>query len=234
MGGYKVNKTILVVDDEKIIVENIKAYLENSDYKVLTAYDGQTALDIINSNDIDLIVLDLMLPKLSGEEVCQEVRKNFNIPIIMLTAKVSEENRINGFELGADIYLTKPFSLKELVTIVKSIFRRVDNVNNNSFVLFNNGDLKINYDEFIILKKDEDCKLTKSERNILFSLSKHPRKVFTRDELIEIALGEDFNGYDRAIDTHVKNLRLKIEDDTAKPKYILTVRGVGYRFGDVI
>ncbi len=226
-------KTILVVDDEKNIVDNIKEYLENSDYKVVTAFDGKKALEIIESTHIDLMVLDLMLPKLSGEEVCTEVRKNYNLPIVMLTAKVGEENRINGFEIGADIYLTKPFSLKELVTVIKSIFRRIDNVNVDSFVIFNNGDLKVNYEEFIVLKKNEDCKLTKSERNILFSLSKHPRKVFTRDELIEIALGEDFNGYDRAIDTHVKNLRMKIEDNTANPKYIVTVRGVGYKFGDV-
>ncbi len=225
-------KTILVVDDEKNIVSNIKEYLESNDYNVITAYDGEKAIEILKSESIDLLILDLMLPKLSGEDVCKEVRKNLNIPIIMLTAKVGEENRIKGFEIGADIYLTKPFSLRELFTITKSIFRRVDNLNIESFKIFNNGDLKINYDEFIVLKKDEPCKLTKSERNILFLLSKNPKKIFTRDEIIEIALGEDFNGYDRAIDTHIKNLRLKIEDNTASPKYIVTLRGVGYKFGD--
>ncbi len=226
-------KTILVVDDEKIIVDNIKTYLENSDFKVITANDGLSALEIFERENIDLIILDLMLPKLTGEEVCTEIRKNSNVPIIMLTAKVLEENRINGFEIGADMYLTKPFSLKELITIVKSIFRRIENVNANSYTIFNNGDLKINYDELIVLKNDEECKLTKSERNILFLLSKNQRKVFTRDELIEIALADDFNGFDRVIDTHIKNLRIKIEDNTQKPKYIITVRGVGYKFGDI-
>ncbi len=226
-------KTILVVDDEKNIVENIKVYLENNNYRVLTAYDGEKAMEILKKESVDLLILDLMLPKLSGEEVCKEIRKNLNIPIIMLTAKVGEGNRIKGFEIGADMYLTKPFSLKELFTITKSIFRRIDNVNIDSFVVFNNGDLKINYDECIVLKNDVDCKLTKSERSILFLLSKNPKKIFTRDEIIEIALGEDFNGYDRAIDTHIKNLRIKIEDNTTTPKYIVTVRGVGYKFGDV-
>ncbi len=225
-------KTILVVDDEEIIALNIQAYLENSGFNVILAHDGISALEIFKKQNIDLIVLDLMLPKLNGEEVCTEIRKNSNVPIIMLTAKVQEENRINGFEIGADMYLTKPFSLKELITIVKSIFRRIENVNNDSFTIFNNGDLKINYDELIVLKSDEEIKLTKSERNILFLLSKNQRKVFTRDELIEIALGDDFNGFDRVIDTHIKNLRIKIEDNTQKPTYIMTVRGVGYKFGD--
>ncbi len=226
-------KTILVVDDEKIIVGNIKEYLEKNDYNILVAYDGQSALDIALTQNVDLIILDLMLPKVSGEEVCSKVRETSNVPIIMLTAKVGEDNRINGFDIGADMYLTKPFSLKELLSIIKSIFRRVENVNTSGFISFNDGNLKINYDELIVLKDDNDCKLTKSERNILFLLAKHPKKVFTRDELIEIALCEDFSGYDRAVDTHIKNLRLKIEDDTSNPKYVVTVRGVGYRFGEV-
>ncbi len=226
-------KTILVVDDEKIIVGNIKEFLEKNDYKILTAYDGLTALDIATSQNVDLIILDLMLPKLTGEEVCAKIRENSNVPIIMLTAKVGEENRINGFDIGADMYLTKPFSLKELLSVIKSIFRRVENVNASGYTSYNDGDLKINFEELIVLKKDEDCKLTKSERNILFLLAKHPKKVFTRDELIEIALCEDFSGYDRAVDTHIKNLRLKIEDNTSSPKYIITIRGVGYRFGEL-
>ncbi len=225
-------RKVLIVEDEGLIAKNISDYLVNSGFETLITDNGATALEIFNKEKIDMLILDLMLPKVTGEEVCIEVRKSSNIPIIMLTAKVTEDSKINGLELGADIYLTKPFSLRELVTVVKSLFRRVDNFATNNFVSYNNGDLKINFTEQIVLKNNEECKLTKSELNILFSLVNHPKKIYTREELIEIALGDDFNGFDRVIDSHIKNLRSKIEDDTSKPKYILTVRGFGYRFGE--
>ncbi len=225
-------RKVLIVEDEKLIAKNISDYLVNSGYETIITDNGATALDIFKNEKIDMLILDLMLPKVTGEEVCIEVRKVSSIPIIMLTAKVTEDSKINGLELGADIYLTKPFSLRELVTVVKSLFRRVDNFATNNVVSYNNGDLKINFAEQIVLKNNEECKLTKSELNILFSLVNHPKKIYTREELIVIALGEDFSGYDRAIDSHIKNLRSKIEDDTSNPKYILTVRGFGYRFGE--
>ncbi len=225
---------ILVVDDEVVIANNIKEYLSNSGYNVTIANDGEKALDVFNSEKIDLIILDLMLPKVTGEEVCKKVRQTSNVPIIMLTAKVTEENKITGLETGADIYLTKPFSLRELLAVVNSLFRRINNFSENGFVSFNNNDLKVNYEELVVQKKGEECNLTKTEREILFTLSKYPKKVFTRNELIEIVLGNDFEGYDRAIDSHIKNLRSKIEDNTAEPKYILTIRGIGYRFGEFI
>ncbi len=226
------SKTILVVDDEKTIANNIKEYFTNKDYDVICAYDGICALDIFNTTNIDLIILDLMLPNISGEEICKTIRKDSNVPIIMLTAKIQENDKINGLEIGADIYVTKPFSLRELLTITNSLFRRVDNFKESNYVAFNNNDLKINYNEHKVLKNDIEVKLTKSERNILFSLSKFSNKVFTREELIKIALGDEFDGYDRAIDSHIKNLRSKIEDDTTNPVYVVTVRGVGYKFGD--
>ncbi|MFV0440124.1 MAG: response regulator transcription factor [Lachnospirales bacterium] len=225
-------ETILIVEDEKTIAENISDYLKNNGYKTIIASDGEKALEIFDANDVDMIILDLMLPKISGEDVCIKIRKNSNIPIIMLTAKVVIDSKINGIEIGADIYLTKPFSLRELAITVKSLFRRVNNFSQSNYTEFNNGDLKINFHEQKVIKKGEQCKLTKSEKNILFSLAKYPKKIFTRDELIKIALGEEFDGYDRAIDSHIKNLRSKIEDNTGKPKYVLTVRGVGYRFGE--
>ncbi len=225
---------VLVVDDEKTIAKNISDFLVSTGYDTLVANDGLEALELFQNNKIDMIILDLMLPKMSGEEVCTEIRKNSNLPIIMLTAKVTTESKINGLDLGADIYLTKPFSLIELTSVVKSLFRRVDNFANSNFLEINNGDLKIDFDKQVTLKNNIDCKLTKSEVNILFSLVKYPKKIFTREELIEIALGDDFNGYDRAIDSHIKNLRSKIENDTSKPSYIITVRGFGYRFGDYI
>ncbi len=225
-------KKVLIVEDEKLIAKNISDYLENSGFETIITDNGISALEIFQNEKIDMLILDLMLPKLTGEEVCIEIRKVSKVPIIMLTAKITEDSKINGLELGADIYLTKPFSLRELVTVVKSLFRRVDNFSTDKFVNYNNGDLKINFEEQIVLKNNEECKLTKSELNILFALANYPKKIYTREELIVIALGEDFNGFDRAIDSHIKNLRSKIEEDTSKPKYILTVRGFGYRFGD--
>ncbi len=225
---------VLVVDDEVVIAKNISEYLSNSGYNVTIANDGEKALEIFKTEKIDLIILDLMLPKISGELVCETVRKSSNVPIIMLTAKVTEENKITGLETGADVYLTKPFSLRELVAVVNSLFRRVNNFSENGFVSFNDNDLKINYEELVVQKNGEESNLTKTEREILFTLSKYPKKVFTRNELIEIVLGVDFEGYDRAIDSHVKNLRSKIEDNTSEPKYILTIRGIGYKFGEFI
>ncbi|MFV0519475.1 MAG: response regulator transcription factor [Lachnospirales bacterium] len=225
-------KRVLIVEDERIISKNISDYLKNSGYETIVCDNGQSAIEIFKSEKIDMFILDLMLPKLSGEEVCMQVREQSNVPIIMLTAKVTEDSKINGLELGADIYLTKPFSLRELVTVVKSLFRRVDNFTISKFKSFNNGDLKINFEEQIVLKNDKEIKLTKSEWNILNSLASHCKKIFSRDELIVVALGDDFNGYDRAIDSHIKNLRSKIENDTSNPKYIVTVRGFGYKFGD--
>ncbi len=227
-------KKVLVVDDEKIIVENICAYLEKNNYEAIKAYDGEEALTKFEKESPSMIILDLMLPKIMGEEVCTEIRRKSAIPIIMLTAKISEENKIIGLNVGADDYIEKPFSLNELMARVNSLFRRVHNFSDTNFVSFNNGDLKINYDECIVMKQDSNCNLTKSERNILFSLSQFPKKVFTRDEIIKIALGDDFLGFDRAIDSHIKNLRRKIEDNTQTPKYIVTVRGVGYKFGGAV
>lgn len=225
-------KKILIVEDDKTISKNISDYLNNNNFETIISHNGENALEIFESKKIDMVILDLMIPKLSGEDVCINIRKVSNIPIIMLTAKVSEDSKISGLELGADIYLTKPFSLRELVSIVKSLFRRVNNFSANNLISFNNGNLKLNFDEQILLKNDNECKLTKSEWNILSSLVNYPKKIFSRDELIHIALNEDFVGYDRAIDSHIKNLRSKIEDDTSNPVYIITVRGFGYKFGE--
>ncbi len=227
-------KSVLIIEDDKTIANNISEYLKNSNFKTIVCNDGKSGLDMFEKTDVDLIILDLMLPIVSGEEICTNVREKSNIPIIMLTAKVTEDNRVAGLELGADVYLTKPFSLRELVAIVKSLFRRVDNSLTSKFVGCNNGDLQINYEEQIVLKKGVECKLTKTEWSILYSLTKNKKKIFSREELIVVALGDDFDGYNRAIDSHIKNLRSKIEDDTSNPVYIITVRGFGYRFGEYL
>ncbi len=222
---------ILVVDDEETIVNNICAYLENSGHNTLKAFDGEQALQMFFKFAPDLIILDLMLPKLMGEEVCKRIRTMSNVPIIMLTAKSSEDSKVYGLDIGADDYITKPFSNRELMSRVNSILRRVQNFKTENYVSFNDGDLQINYQLHSVLKNGKECKLTTTERELLFMLSKFSKKTFSRDELINYVLGSDFDGYDRVIDTHIKNLRYKIEDNTANPKYIITVRGVGYRFG---
>ncbi len=227
------NKRILVVDDEIKIVEVIKSYLENSGFIVNEAYNGKQALDIFSRVSPSLVILDLMLPDMTGEEICKVLRKKSRVPIIMLTAKIEEKNILEGLELGADDYVTKPFSPKQLVARVKAVLRRSDNdivplANNISF--FNN-DLVINSAESEIRKNGELINFTPNEFKILMTFVKYPRKVFTREELIDIVIGEDFDGFDRIIDTHIKNIRQKIETNTKDPKYILTVHGIGYRFG---
>ncbi len=224
---------ILVVDDEIKIVEAVKAYLENSGYTVFTAYDGAEAVNQFERINPDLVVLDLMLPKISGEEVCKRIRKQSRIPIIMLTAKVHEDDKINGFNIGADDFMTKPFSPRELVVRIGSLLRRCsDGISPLfNFMSWNNGDLEINFNDFIIKKNGQDINLTPTEFKILAAMIKYPKKIFTREELIEIALGLDYEGFDRTVDSHIKNLRSKIEADSSNPIYIITIRGIGYKFG---
>lgn len=226
-------KKILVVEDELKILEVITSLLESQGYEVYQAEDGKKALEIFKNEDISLIILDLMLPDISGEEICMKIREKSRVPIIMLTAKIDESNLLKGLDIGADDYITKPFSLMELVARVKVILRRTSDELKPLYKYnsFQNGDLYIDVDANIIKKKNEIINLTQSEWKILLSLMKYPNKVFTREELIKIALGNDFDGYDRTIDTHIKNLRQKIEDNPKSPVYVITVFGKGYKFG---
>lgn len=227
-------KKVLVVDDEPVIVEAVMAYLEKGGYNPFAAYDGEKALTLFNHINPDLVVLDLMLPKISGEKVCQTIRKNSRVPIIMLTAKVSEEEKITGLDIGADDYVTKPFSPRELMARINSLLRRADEGVSPLFnqMSWNNNDLEIDLNAYTVKKAGSDVSLTKIEFKLLCALIKYPKKTFTREELIEIALGSDYDGFERTIDSHIKNLRSKIEEDTANPQYIVTVRGVGYKFGE--
>ncbi|MTI71131.1 MAG: response regulator transcription factor [Firmicutes bacterium] len=222
-------KNILIVDDEEQILEVVEAYLLKDEYNVFKASNGKEALDIFNKEDIHFIVLDLMLPDLSGEEVCKKIRTKSNVPILMLTAKVSEGDRIKGLDIGADDYMVKPFSVKELLARIRAIKRRLDkDIKKEDIIRFNNDDLVIDKSKMEVIKKGEVLNLTPTEFNILKILSKNKNKVFSREELVINILGFDYDGYDRTIDTHIKNLRRKIEDDYNK--YIKTVYGVGYRF----
>lgn len=226
-------KNILAVDDEPKILEVLTSFLESRGFTMFSAENGKQALEIFDRENIALVLLDLMLPDISGEDVCREIRKKSRVPIIMLTAKIEEENLIDGLGLGADDYITKPFSLKELGARVEVSLRRASNdlvplaVKNS----FRDGDLTVDFERNVIKKNQVEVLLTPSEIKILASLIKYPGKVFTRTELIEIALGSDFDGYDRAIDNHIKNLRQKIENDSKNPDYVLTIHGIGYKFG---
>ncbi len=227
------SKNILVVDDEPKILEVISALLESKGYHVFPAESGGKALEIFDRENITLVVLDLMLPDISGEEVCRAIRRKSRVPILMLTAKAEENDLLYGLEIGADDYITKPFSLKELYARMEAILRRTQNdlmplnVRNS----FHDGDFVVDFEKNIFQKSGHTVSLTPNEIKILSALIKYPGKVFTREELIGIALGSEFEGYDRAIDSHVKNLRQKIEDDPKKPVYVLTVHGLGYKFG---
>jgi len=231
MKGEK--KKVLVVDDEVKISEVIKSFLESKGYVVFTAEDGRQAFSIFEKENIAFVILDLMLPDMPGEEICSRLRQKSRVPILMLTAKVGEEDLLRGLGVGADDYLTKPFRLKELHARMEAILRRSsgDLVPLYRRMSFQNGDLEVDFETHSIKKKGNEVNLTPNEFKLLAALIKYPGRVFTRDELISAALGEDFDGYDRSVDSHIKNLRQKIETDSKNPVYILTVHGVGYKFG---
>lgn len=225
-------KTILVVDDEPKIVEVVEAYLKKEGFDVLTAEDGEKALKLFKNELIHLVVLDLMLPKISGEEVCNRIRAVSDVPIIMLTAKSEEDDKIEGLAIGADDYLTKPFSARELVGRVKALIRRSyrDSSHLADYLIFNNGDLEININKMKVKKDGQYVNLTTNEFKILLALLTNPGQVFSREQLVEKAFGLDYEGFDRTIDSHIKNIRQKIEDNHREPKYIITVYGMGYKF----
>lgn len=226
-------KKVLIVDDENKIVEVIKSYLEREGCIVFEAFDGKKALEIFERVNPDLIVLDLMLPDMTGEEICSNLRKKSRVPIIMLTAKIDEKSIVSGLHIGADDYITKPFSPRELMARIYAIFRRVNEevVPLSNIISLNENDLIIDSLKKEIKKNGEIIALTAIQYKILMTLIKYPQKTFTREELINTVLGDNYDGYDRAVDTHIKNLRQKIETSPKEPQYIITVHGTGYRFG---
>ncbi|HEY5525449.1 MAG TPA: response regulator transcription factor [Clostridium sp.] len=223
---------ILVVDDEQKVLNVIEAYLIKEGFQVLTSTDGEEALNIFKSEQIHLIILDLMLPKMSGEEVCNNIRATSSVPIIMLTAKAEEDNKIDGLTIGADDYITKPFSNRELVSRVKALIRRTYRDNNPlaELLIINNGDLEINIEKMIIKKQGKTVNLTSNEFKILIALLTNPGQIFSREQLVNKAFGIEYDGFDRTVDTHIKNIRQKIEDDHKNPKYIISIYGMGYKF----
>ena len=226
-------KTILVVDDEATIRDVVRRYLERDGFSVVEAADGYTALDAIEARHLDLIVLDLMLPGMDGLDVCRALRRESDVPIIMLTARAEEADRLIGLELGADDYVTKPFSPRELVARVRALLRRAQGEVYQPGIV-RAGELEIDLDGHRVSLAGEQVHLTRIEFNILTTLARHPGQAYTRAQLLDHLHGFAYEGYDRSIDAHVKNLRRKLETDPAEPRYILTVYGVGYRFTDEV
>ena len=219
---------ILVVDDEKKIVEIVKAYMEREGYEVSAAYDGKAALAAAKQQSPDLVILDLMLPQVSGWDVCRALRAESNIPVIMLTARDDVTDKIVGLELGADDYVTKPFDPKELVSRVKAVLRRTTTRSATQPVL-KLADLLINLEKRYVRRHGESIELTPMEFDLLAMLAQNPGRVFSRMQLLDTVQGVAYEGYERTIDSHIKNLRKKIEPNASRPRYVITVHGVGYK-----
>ncbi|WP_261134211.1 response regulator transcription factor [Bacillus sp. Marseille-Q3570] len=224
-------KRILIVDDEKKIRDVISSYLQKEGYETVEADSGNEALKALETTPIDFLILDLMLPDRSGEEVCRTIRQEHSLPILMLTAKVKEDDKIQGLSIGADDYMVKPFSPKELIMRVKTILRRAnDDQLLADRISYNDGNLTIDQATQTVRLQGENLSLTPNEFKLLVVLAKHPGRIYTRNDLIEKVLGFDFEGDTRTIDQHVKNLRYKIERNPKEPAYITTIYGMGYKF----
>lgn len=225
------SQKILVVDDELDIVKVVRAYLEQSGFQVITATDGEQALAVFRHEQPDLLVLDLNLPVVDGLDVCRTIRRESNVPIIMLTARVEETDRLIGLEIGADDYVVKPFSPREVVARVRTVLRRSAPAPEQPSLIAI-GNLTIDPPKHEVQLQDRSIDLTPSEFNILLAMAAHPGRAFSRMELLDAAQGEAYEGYERTIDVHIKNLRQKLGDEPRNPTYILTVYGVGYKFND--
>ena len=225
-------KPVLLIEDDKKIARVVKVYLEGAGYRVLHVEKGRDAIELASKETPLVVILDLMLPDISGEEVCHELKEMGDYPVIMLTSKSSEDERVAGFALGADDYVVKPFSPRELVYRVKAVLKRAQkgDLGASAPMSFNNGTLMIDGQSYTVKKEERLLDLTPTEFKVLYALASYPGRVFTREELVEKALGYQFEGYERSIDAHIKNVRRKIEDDPKNPSLILTIYGVGYRF----
>jgi two-component system alkaline phosphatase synthesis response regulator PhoP len=225
-------KRVLVVDDDMKTVELVKLYLKRDGYRVLTAYDGVEALRLAREGYPDLIVLDLMLPGMDGLEVCRTIRAESDVPVIMLTAKTTDQDKLIGLDLGADDYVTKPFSPRELAARVRAVLRRLPGERGPTEV--KHGGLTMNFLKHEAFLAGKPMNLTTVEFKLLAALVKEPGRVFSRAQLIENALGHDFEGFDRTIDVHILNLRRKLEPDSTHPVYIKTVYGAGYKLSETV
>ncbi|NMC52742.1 MAG: response regulator transcription factor [Chloroflexi bacterium] len=221
--------TILMIEDEPALVRILRSYLEQAAFQVETAGRGDTGLDMWRAIQPDLVLLDLNLPGMDGLDVAREIRKQADTPIIMVTARVEEIDRLIGLELGADDYITKPYSPREVVARVKAVLRRASSIQKKANFL-QTGDLSIDLDAHLVSRNGELIDLTPTEFNLLVTLAGYPGRVFSRLQLLEATQGTAYEGYERTIDAHIKNLRAKLEINPKEPQYVETVFGVGYRF----
>jgi len=226
-------RTILLVEDEPKAVKVIRAYLEQSGFEVHSSFDGLQALSLFRQTQPDLVVLDLNLPGIDGLEVCRNLRQISNVPIIMLTARAEETDRLIGLELGADDYIVKPFSPRELVARVKAVLRRVEGASLQPQPRrLAAGAVEMDESRRQAWLRGQPLDLTTMEFDLLIALISQPGRVFSRSQLLDMVQGEAFEGYERTIDVHIKNLRKKLDDDSRDPRYILTIRGIGYKFAE--
>lgn len=223
------SRKILIADDEQHLLDTVRAYLENAGLQVVVARDGREALFTYRHEQPDLVILDVMMPEMDGWDAARLIRKESDVPIIFLTARVDDIDKITGLEIGADEYVTKPFSPRVLVAQVRAVLRRAYGDLSSEPTVWRVGDLELNAETRLVTKGGQRVELTPSEFDLLAVLIARPDRVFTRMELLERVQGEAFAGYERTIDVHVKNLRAKIEDDPRQPQFIETVYGVGYR-----
>jgi two-component system, OmpR family, alkaline phosphatase synthesis response regulator PhoP len=221
-------KKILVIDDEPKIVEICRDYLKAGGYEVVSAADGPNGLSAIRREKPDLIVLDLMLPGMDGLDLCRQLRKESNVPVIMLTARVDEADKLVGLELGADDYITKPFSPRELVARVRTVLRRAGG--GAALDVLRVGELTLDRERYVVILPGREETLTPTEFEVLFTLASQPGRIFTRSQLLNAVHGVAFASYERAIDSHIRNLRRKLEVSEDEPRYIVTIYGVGYKF----
>jgi len=219
---------ILVVDDEKLLVKGIKFNLENEGYQIDAAYDGLEAVELARSGNYDLIILDVMMPELDGLEACMRIREFSTIPIIMLTARGEDMDKIIGFEYGADDYITKPFNILELKARIRALLRRSALVSNVTGAVLTVGHISIDTERRVALKNDEQVELTVKEFDVFELLSKNPGRVYSRETLLNIVWGYEYQGDSRTVDVHIRRLREKLEENPAEPEYIMTKWGVGY------
>ena len=221
---------ILVVDDEQLLVKGIKFNLENEGYQVETAFDGKKALELARNNNYDLIILDLMMPEIDGLECCMKIREFSNVPIIMLTARGEDADKIIGFECGADDYITKPFNILELKARIRAMLRRAGGGQARQENTITIGNLTLDTDQRIALRHGEAVELTANEYDLIELLMKNPRRVYSRENLMNVVWGYSYAGDYRTVDVHIRRLREKLEDNPAEPAYIMTKWGVGYYF----
>ncbi len=228
--GERMNKKVLVVDDEKLIVKGIRFSLEQDGMEVDCAYDGEEALQKVKDNEYDIILLDVMLPKLTGFEVCQQIREFSNVPIVMLTAKGEDMDKILGLEYGADDYITKPFNILEVKARIKAIMRRTKPKVKEEARVIENGDMRLDCEGRRVYADGREINLTAKEFELLELLILNPNKVYSRESLLKLVWGNDYLGDVRTVDVHIRRLREKIEQNPSEPKYVHTKWGVGYYF----